>query len=283
MLAIPLRRTPRPFAGIEPIIWGSVAAAWALALGLAASGRDAHLGHDTVLGGAGLPAPRDLLVFLVAWQAMTAGMMLPSTLPLVRLFARASRGQARPRLALGAFLAAYFVVWTGFAGAALAADAGVHGLTGRWGWLQARPEVIGGGVLLLAGVFQFSPLKERCLDACRNPMHFMWRFYGRGAGRAWRFGLHHGLFCLGCCWALMLVMFAVGVGSLAVMALLTGVMTLEKTARRGRRLAPVAGVVLLLGGGVVLVQPGWLPDSLGATPPSDSSPASPAGQEHHHR
>jgi len=279
MLAIPLSRRHAPLAGIEPIIWGSVAAAWALALVLAVAGHGAHIGHDAVSGGDGLPAPRDLLLFLLAWQAMTAGMMLPSSLPLVRLFARSSQRQPRPRLALATFLAAYFVVWTGFAVVALGADAGIHGLTARWAWLDGRPELIGGGVLILAGAFQFSSLKERCLDACRNPMHFMWRFYGRGAGRAWRFGLHHGLFCLGCCWALMLVMFAVGVGSLAVMALLTGVMTLEKTASWGRRLAPIVGVVLLLWGAIVLAQPGWLPDVLGATSPSGSPQVT---QEHHH-
>ncbi len=278
MLTIQLPRRRQPIAGVDPVIWGAVAFAWALALTLAAAGRSAHLSHDTILGG-GLPALSDLVLFLVAWQAMTAGMMLPSSLPLVRLFAKASRGQDRPRLALAAFLAAYFAVWTGFAVLALGADAGVHGVTERWAWLAARPELIGGGVLILAGAFQFSPLKERCLDACRNPMHFMWRFYGRGVGPAWRFGLHHGLFCLGCCWALMLVMFAVGVGSLVVMALLTGVMTLEKTARRGRRLAPVAGVVLLLWGGLALVQPGWLPTAFGGTPAADRPAMT---HEHHH-
>ena len=288
MLALPGRRTAQ--AGIEPIIWGAVATAWALALMLAAGGHSSHLGHGLSLG-VDIATLGKVLPVLAAWQVMTAGMMLPSSLPLVWLFARASRKQAHPRLVLAVFLAAYFAVWTGFACAALVADSGIRALTSRWAWLDARPELVAGGVLLLAGAFQFSSLKERCLDACRNPMHFMWRFYGRGVSKAWSFGIHHGLFCLGCCWALMLIMFAVGVGQLVVMALLTGLMTIEKTARHGRRLAPIAGVGLLLWGAVILANPGWLPASLGVsdsrhsehtvqteqtTPPADPT------HEHHH-
>jgi len=267
MLALPGRRTAP--AGIEPIIWGAVAASWALALMLAAGGHASHLGHSPSLG-VDATALGKLLPILAAWQVMTAAMMLPSSLPLVWLFARASRGQAHPRFALAAFLTAYFVVWTGFAGAALIADAGIRALTSRWTRLDARPELLAGGVLILAGVFQFSSLKERCLDACRNPMHFMWRFYGRGVSKAWSFGIHHGLFCLGCCWALMLIMFAVGVGQLVVMAILTGLMTIEKTARSGRRLAPLVGIGLLLWGAVILANPSWLPTSLGVSHSSHS-------------
>jgi predicted metal-binding membrane protein len=162
------------------------------------------------------------------------------------------------------FLLAYFVVWTGFAVAALASDGLLHVLVERWRWLDTRPWLIAGSVLALAGAFQFSPLKERCLDACRSPLGFLWRYYRRGAWSAWRLGLRHGLFCLGCCWALMLVMFAVGLGNLVWMAVLTGVMVIEKTMPWGRRLVPVVGVVLLTWGGLVLVRPGWLPALLGA-------------------
>ena len=285
MLALPGRRTAS--AGIEPIIWGAVATAWALALMLAAGGHASHLGHGLSLR-VDMATVGKLVPILAAWQVMTAGMMLPSSLPLVWLFARASRNQDRPRLALAVFLAAYFAVWTGFAVAALGADAGIRSLTARWAWLDERPELLAGGVLILAGAFQFSSLKERCLDACRNPMHFMWRFYGRGVGKAWRFGLHHGLFCLGCCWALMLIMFAVGVGQLVVMAILTGLMTIEKTSRFGRRLAPAVGVGLLLWGAVILAGPGWLPSSLGVSPEQQSSqsehtaPSTEPHDSHHH-
>ena len=243
MLALPGWRTAQ--AGIEPIIWGAVATAWALDLILAVGGHSSHIDHGISLG-VDMATLGKVLPVLAAWQAMTAGMMLPWSLPLVWLFARASRNQSNSRLVLAVFL---------------------------------------------AGADQFSSLKERCLDACRNPMHVMWRFYGRRVGKAWAFGLHHGLFCLGCCWALMLIMFAVGAGQLVVMAILTGLMTIEKTTRCGRRLAPIAGIGLLLWGAVILAGPGWLPASLGVSDsshtehtvqPEQTAPQAEPPHEHHH-
>jgi predicted metal-binding membrane protein len=240
------------------IIWAVVGMAWALALLLTASGHGDLVSHHIVLQGAEPPI-LTLMIFLVAWQVMTGAMMLPSSLPLLQLFARTSQGQAHPRLALTAFLAAYFAVWTGFAVVALAGDAGLHRLIAAWPWLGARPWLPAGGMLVLAGAVQLSPLTARCLDMCRHPLQFLWRYYDRGAGPAWWLGVRHGLFCLGCCWALMLTMFAVGVGSLAWMVGLTGVMLIEKTARQGRRLVPIVGAVLMLWGFLILLQPAWLP------------------------
>ncbi len=245
-----------------PLVWGAVVATWTLALLLPIIGYGDLVSHHAILEGTKLPPVSTLLLFLVAWQVMTGAMMLPSSLPMIQLFARASHGQVHPRRAMAAFLTAYFAVWTGFAIVALAGDAGLHWLVAHWTWLANRPWLIAGAVLLLAGAFQFSPLKERCLDACRSPVNFLWRYYGRGLGPAWRLGVRHGLFCLGCCWALMLTMFAVGVGSLTWMAALTGVMLIEKTARQGRRLVPVVGASLLLWGVLVVLQPGWLPVAL---------------------
>jgi predicted metal-binding membrane protein len=223
----------------------------ALAVGL--TGRWSPVHHHAIFGENVSPRLTTLLLYLAAWQVMTGAMMLPSSLPMMLGFARASRGQRRPRLALATFLAAYFAVWTGFAGIALAADGGLHRLVERWQWLDERPWLIAGGVLLLAGAFQFSPLKERCLDACRSPVNFLWRHYRRGLRAAWGLGLRHGLFCLGCCWALMLTMFAVGVGSPVWMGALTGVMLMEKTAKRGQRAVPVVGGALLVLGVLVLL------------------------------
>ncbi|MBA2518039.1 MAG: DUF2182 domain-containing protein [Chloroflexia bacterium] len=243
-------------------IWSGVAAAWALALLLLVLGHGELVSHHAVLRETELPSFSTLLLFLVAWQVMTGAMMLPSSLPMLQLFARASQGQAHPHRAMTAFVAAYFAVWTGFALVALAGDAGLHRLATAWPWLAERPWLIAGSVLLLAGAFQFSPLKERCLEMCRNPVQFLWRFYDRGVPAAWRLGVRHGLFCLGCCWALMLTMFAVGVGSLTWMAALTGVMLIEKTSRQGRRLVPLVGGALLLWGALILLHPDWLPAAL---------------------
>jgi predicted metal-binding membrane protein len=264
------RFLPRP--GIDPMLLGAVGAAWLLVLVLVALDATAVIEHDAILVG-GAIWPVAVIVFIGSWQLMTAVMMLPTSLPMVRAFATTAARQPRPRAAMAAFLAGYFAVWTGFALAALAGDAGLHWLVDRWSWLADRPWLISGGVLVGAGAFQFSPIKERCLAECRSPVQFLWRHYQRGVPGAWRLGLRHGLFCLGCCWALMLIMFAVGVGSLAWMAGLTGVMLIEKTSRFGRRLVPVVGIVLLAWGALVLLRPGSVAAHAGeahvATPAGD--------------
>src|SRR5712692_2196715 len=118
--------------------------------------------------------------------------------------------------------------------------------------------LIGAATFALAGGFQFSPLKERCLKQCRSPFSFFVRYYRKGVGAAWRLGLRHGAFCLGCCWALMLVMFGLGVSSLVWMAVLAGVMVIEKTFPGGQRLSPSIGVALLGLAVLWLVHPAWL-------------------------
>jgi predicted metal-binding membrane protein len=247
------RFIPRP--GVDPAILATVGAAWALMLGLIALDRADLISHDAVLTGAGEALPLAVVVFLVTWQLMTAAMMLPTSLPMIRAFAVTVRARPRPARAIAAFLAGYFVIWTAFAVLALAGDAVVHWLVDSWAWLAARPWLISGGILVAAGAFQFSPIKERCLAECRSPVQFLWRHYRPGIGNAWLLGLRHGVFCLGCCWALMLAMFAVGVGSVIWMVALTGVMLVEKTSRYGRRLVPIVGAVFIAWGFLVLLQP----------------------------
>jgi len=182
--------------------------------------------------------------FLLSWQVMLAAMMLPSSMPLMRLFAKASAQQPQPRAAMAGFLGGYALVWTAFGALAFAFDMGVHATVDASPWLQDHTWVLGAGVLAAAGAFQFSSLKYACLDKCRHPAQFMLRFYKRGPRGGLELGLRHGAFCLGCCWALMLVMFSVGVASVLAMALLTVVMVYEKTQPRGRQVVPAAGAML---------------------------------------
>ncbi len=186
-----------------------------------------------------------LPVFLLAWQVMLTAMMLPSSLPLVRLFARTSARQPRPRAAMAGFLGGYALVWGTFGALAFVFDIGVHATVDASPWLLDHDWMLGAGVFVLAGAFQFSSLKYACLDKCRHPAQFLMRFYERGAAGGLRLGVRHGAFCLGCCWALMFVMFAVGVASLVAMAVLTGLMVYEKTQPRGREAVPVVGVAMV--------------------------------------
>jgi predicted metal-binding membrane protein len=238
--------------------WLLVGAAWALAIAASLTGRRELIDHHYLLEASRLPWLLALLLFLACWQVMTVGMMLPSSLPMVYMLIYASRKQARPRTVQAAFLGGYALVWTAFAVAAFASDTGIHRLVDAWPWLATHPYVIGATTFAIAGLFQFSPLKERCLTACRSPFQFFVRFYRAGVGSAWRLGLRHGAFCLGCCWALMLVMFGIGVGSLPWMAALAGVMVVEKAVPGGQRLSPMLGAALLLLAALWLAHPVWL-------------------------
>jgi predicted metal-binding membrane protein len=243
-------RLPHP-----TLVW-AIAAAWAVAVAAEVTGRGRGLHHDALAAGGRAPWAT-LGLFLVGWQLMIAAMMLPSSLPFIRLFDRANATQPKPLPAKVAFLGGYAVLWTGFGVAAFLGDLGIHHLVGRWSWLAMRPWALEGGVLLLAGAFQFSTLKTRCLRVCRNPAAYLARHYRRGTRAAFRLGAGHGIFCLGCCWALMLVTFAVGVANLWWMAMLTAVMVFEKTGPAGQRGVRPIGLGLIGLGILVLAVPSW--------------------------
>jgi predicted metal-binding membrane protein len=229
----------------------AIAGAWLVAIAAELTGAASAVHHDKLLQG-GPPFPVALAVFMLGWQVMIAAMMLPSSLPLVRMFAAASTGQPRPGAAMAGFLGGYAMVWSAFGAAALVFDLGVHTAVNSSPWLHEHDWLLGGGTLALAGAFQFTKLKDACLDKCRHPGQFLIRFYERGGAGGFRLGARHGAFCVGCCWALMFVMFAVGVASLVWMALLTTVMVHEKTRPAGRRTVPVTGVALLGAAAIVL-------------------------------
>jgi predicted metal-binding membrane protein len=203
-------------------------------------------------GGVVVPA----LMHALAWVLMIAAMMLPTTLPLLSRFARvvghrpdASRLTAR--VVLG-----FFAAWLAFGLIAHAADALLRALVAQSGWVQARAWVVGAAILAGAGLFQFSALKYRCLDQCRTPVGFIAAHWGRRspARDAFRLGIDHGLFCVGCCWALMLVMFAVGAGSIGWMLALALAMAVEKNVSFGRRLAPWVGCALIAAATLVVAR-----------------------------
>ncbi|TAM60507.1 DUF2182 domain-containing protein [bacterium] len=251
----------RRAAGVPLVIPGAIAAAWALAVIAQYTGTARLLHHDALAEGS-LHTWAALGLFSLAWQAMIAAMMLPTTLPLVRLFSAASTQQPRPGVVLFVLLLGYAAVWTLFGALAFLGDVALHRFVDRAPWLQAHAWLIAGGTLVLAGAFQFTPLKDACLTKCRLPGTYLMQRYRRGAAAAFRIGSEHGLTCVGCCWALMLLMFAAGVAHLWWMAALTAIMVYEKVAPRGRQAVPVAGVLLLTWGLLVALHPSWLPAPL---------------------
>ncbi len=246
-----MRRAPGPVGGTPPALVAVIALAWALALAAQLSGNGELLSHDWLLSGE-LAVGHAFAIHLGAWQAMVAAMMLPTALPLVRMFAAAASGQRHPGAAIAALLGGYAAVWGAFGALAFAADLALHGAFEASATLAATEWAVGGIVLAIAGAFQFTPLKDACLRQCRHPGPFLMHHYRRGPSGGLALGARHGAFCVGCCWALMLIMFAVGIANLLWMALLTAVMVHEKIRPRGRDGVPVTGVALRAAAAILL-------------------------------
>jgi predicted metal-binding membrane protein len=230
-----------------------VGAAWALTLIGAAWGEASALHHHALIVG-GPPLWVGIPVFLVAWLVMVAAMMLPASAPAIRAMAGIPGTRGHPMKALTAFLGAYALVWAGFGLFAFAGDVVLHHVVDRTPWLAMRPWIIGAAVLVMAGLFEMSGPKRQFLAVCRHPMPHI-----EAGGRAFRIGLVHGLACLGCSWALMLVMFAAGVASLPWMIGLTAVMAYQGLGRGGERTVKPFGAALLLLALLLLVIPLALP------------------------
>jgi predicted metal-binding membrane protein len=220
-----------------------------MAADMAAQG-GATIAHCAAMPGMTSSSVVYLWWLFVMWAVMGIAMMLPTAWPLVALYARFSR-QRQPDLpVVGASLhlvLGYLLIWFGFGIAAALVQWGLEHLgavTPVMGKMQSP--LVAGIVLIGAGAFQLSPLKAMCLSKCRSPLGFLMTGWRDGKRGAVAMGFQHGAFCLGCCWALMLVMFVVGVMNLFWMAGLGVLMLLEKVAPRGDLLARFSGVALIL-------------------------------------
>ena len=188
------------------------------------------------------------LFFVGGWVMMLAAMMLPTTLPLLGIFRRLTAGRADRRQLMALVIVGYLAVWTVFGVIAHLADWAVLLLVRQSDWLVANGWAIAAIILAVAGLYQFSALKYRCLDKCRSPFGFVVEHW-RGSREKWRsllLGIRHGAFCVGCCWCLMLLMFVLGIGNVGWMLALGAVMAAEKNLPGGRRLAAPVGTGLLL-------------------------------------
>lgn len=225
------------------------AAGWVVLVLAETTGLEGLVDHDVAVE-AGLPgAP----LFVTGWVIMISAMMLPSIHPLVVRFEQAVADRPDRVGLLVRLVAGYLTVWTAAGVAAYLGDLVVHALEDNTALLAGREWVLTAGVFALAGGFQLTSLKARCLTACRSPAAFVedhWQGL-QPRREALRLGVAHGRCCLGCCWALMLVMFAVSTAALLWMLLLGAVMLVEKTAGWGRRLVPAAGAAALLAAAAV--------------------------------
>jgi predicted metal-binding membrane protein len=160
------------------------------------------------------------------------------------------------------FVAGYLLIWTVFGAVAYGTATGLERLGARLPLLHENGARIGGAVLALAGLYQFSPLKNTCLTRCRTPLEFILTSWKDGYGGAFRMGLSHGAYCLGCCWMLFVLLFPVGIMNVAAMGLVTLLLFAEKSLRQGAWIGKATGAGLLAFGLAVILVPGLLPTAL---------------------
>src|SRR6202171_1960180 len=235
---------PRPLAtAIIAALLGCAAAAWLVSAGQSAS--MAGMGGVAMVG-AGL--------FLVTWVVMMVAMMFPSVVPMVLTHAGTVRSRGEGTVPTAAFVVGYLVVWL----VARLVPLGVIRLLGSSiapplsGWLPR----LGGAVVVLAGAYQLTPLKNACLRACRSQLAFMGtRDLGGGGSAAGRVGISYGLYCLGSCWPLMAVLAVLGLMNLVWMAVFSVVLFLEKTWRHGVMLSRIVGAACVMLGLAVTIRP----------------------------
>lgn len=198
------------------------------------------------------------LAMLVAmWAVMMVGMMLPSAAPVILLQAAIDRRRhpaAAPYTATTLFALGYLAAWTGFSLLAALAQWAFAGLGLLSEAMTTTSAALGGLLLVAAGAYQLSPLKNACLSHCRSPVHFLVHRRRAGPFGALRMGLEHGVYCIGCCWLLMALLFVLGVMNLLWVAALAAFVLLEKVVPRGDLLGRAAGVFMLVGGVLLLAR-----------------------------
>ncbi|MFQ5893564.1 MAG: DUF2182 domain-containing protein [Nitrospinota bacterium] len=198
-----------------------------------------------------------LVLLFVMWAVMMVAMMVPSAAPMILMFAtinRKRREQQQPFVPTAVFLIGYLLVWSGFSVLATVVQWGLHAAALLSPMMVSRSPILGGLLLLAAGVFQWTPLKEACLVHCRTPFGFVMTSWREGARGALIMGLQHGGYCLGCCWVLMALLFVAGVMNLLWVAAIAAFVLLEKVGPHGELVGRVAGGVLVLAGLVLLTQ-----------------------------
>lgn len=235
-------------------LYGMIALSWAYLIH-----QDWAMRHmdivDMAMPGMGAWGAADLLLVFVMWCIMMAAMMLPAATPMVMLFAMANRkrqAQQGPVVRTWVFVSGYLTVWTGFSALATLGQWGLHAASMLSPMMLRTPPFLGGILLIFAGIYQWTPLKHVCLAHCRSPLGFVMNHWRDGRRGAFLMGFHHGLYCLGCCWLLMTILFVTGAMNLVWIAALCAVVILEKTIPGGLWIARGAGLMFLAWGSWLL-------------------------------
>ncbi len=199
----------------------------------------------------------DLVLLFVMWAVMMVAMMVPSAAPLILVFAAAYRKRQErqdPVVPAAIFLMGYLLVWTGFSALATLAQWGLHAAALLSPMMVSTSSILGGILMLAAGIFQWTSFKHACLTHCRSPIGFLMTHWREGTRGSLIMGLEHGTYCVGCCWILMALLFVAGVMNLLWVAIISAFVLSEKVLPRGDLVGRVAGGMLVLAGIVFLSQ-----------------------------
>jgi predicted metal-binding membrane protein len=254
---------PSPAATVPPpvvrqrniilaVLLGLAVVGWVVFLNQARQPDDMSMramGPDLTMGGS-------WPLFLAMWVAMMVAMMFPAAAPMVLMYGRMRRSDP---LSVSLFTGAYIALWFAFGAAAYLLSAAVESAAERSEWVASNWGRAGGLLLVLAGVYQLSPLKEICLRQCRTPLSFVMTRWRDGRSGAVRMGLTHGLYCMGCCWMLFVILIPLGVMNVAAMVAVAAVVFAEKVLPRARVVSVVAAAALVVIGLAVMGRPSLLP------------------------
>jgi predicted metal-binding membrane protein len=232
-----------------------VALSWAYVSSLASDMQNMEMATEMAMPQMQAWGGADFALTFVMWAVMMVAMMTPSAAPMILMFAgvnRRRREQQVPYVPTSVFLLGYLVVWAGFSVLATAAQWGLNAVSLLSPKMVSATPVLGGILLLVAGIYQWTPLKHACLSKCRSPLGFVLNEWREGRWGAFLMGLKHGSYCTGCCWSLMALLFVAGVMNLLWVAAIAGFILLEKMAPAGQRLGQAAGVLMIAGGVVLL-------------------------------
>ncbi len=195
--------------------------------------------------------PVNLVLLFSMWAVMMIAMMIPSESPIVLMFTainRERRRQRQPFVSTGAFLLGYLAAWTMFSALVTLTQWGLHAATLLSRTMVLNSSSLGGALLFVAGIFQWTRLKYACLSRCRSPLGFLMTEWREGTSGAFIMGLKHGAYCIGCCWLLMGLMFVAGVMNLLWMVIITVFVFLEKVVPGGFWISRIAGLLLIVWG-----------------------------------
>jgi len=214
-------------------------------------------------------------LFLAIWVIMMVAMMFPSAAPMILMFSKVydgKRRQGQSFVPTWIFVSAYLLIWTLFGVTAYICALAVQESARTAPWLAENMARAGGVLLILGGLYQLSPLKQACLAKCRTPLGFILGSWREGYWGSFRMGLEHGLYCLGCCWLLFVILFPLGIMNVAAMAVLALLIYAEKSLPAGRQVAQLAAIALIAYGVLVIAMPGILPATSPPSMPAVSTP-----------